>query len=98
MPTFLVWLLGALGPVLMSTVGRVLLALGVGVVTFGGVDLALDQFRTKVFTELGGLPGVMLDVLSLLRVDQAVLTVFSALMATVAIRGLSGAVSKWVVK
>lgn len=98
MPAAFIWILGGLGPILQSVVGRVLLALGVGIVTFGGVDLALDQFRTKVFTELAGLPAIMLDVLSLLRVDQAILTIFSALAGALAVRGVNGAVSKWVLK
>lgn len=98
MPAFLVWWLGALGPVLMSVAGRVMLALGIGIVTFAGVDLALNSLRDKALANLTGLPALTLDVLSLLRVDQAILTVFSALVATVAIRGLNGAVSRWVLK
>lgn len=98
MPAFVVWILGALGPVLMSVVGRVLLALGIGIATFTGVDLALDSLKARIISDIQGLPAVIVGILGLLRLDQAILTVFSAFMATVAIRATQGAVSKWVLK
>ena len=98
MPAFIVLLLGTLGPILMSVAGRVLVGLGIAVVTFAGVDLALNALKVDVFSQLSGLPATILTVLYLTRVDQAINLIFSALVASVAIQGLQGAVKRFVHK
>lgn len=96
MPIFVVWILGALGPILLSAVGRALVSLGISVVTFAAVDLALGVLKSDVLSQLSGLPAMIVSILFLTRVDQAVNLIFSALVATVALQGLQGAVRRFV--
>lgn len=95
MPLIVVYLLGALGPLLLSVAGRVLVALGISVITFAGVDLALNALKADVLAQFGTLPAQVVTVLYLTRVDQAVNLIFSALVGSVAIQGLQGAVRRW---
>jgi hypothetical protein len=91
-------LLGFLGPVLEKLLGRILIALGVGVVTATGVDLALNALKAQTISSFSGLPPVWVQLISLAKVDVA----FSMLMGTVisayAVRMVAGSVSKFVAR
>lgn len=98
MPAFVAWIIGALGPALMSVAGRVLVALGIGVVTFAGVDAALTALKTSAFANFSGLPATVLTVLYLTKVDLAINIIFSALLGNIAMRGIGSAITKFVHK
>jgi hypothetical protein len=91
-------LVGALGPMLMSVAGRVLVAVGIGVVTYAGVDVALTALKTSAFNNFVGLPATVLTVLYVTKVDLAINIIFSALLGNIAMRGLSSAITKFVHK
>lgn len=95
---WVITLLGALGPLLASTVGRVLVALGISVATFSGVDVALSTLKANIFSGFAGLPATIIDVVWACRVDQGINIIFSAYAASLAIRGVQGAVTKFVHK
>lgn len=97
-PVVVAWLLGVLGPVLMSVVGRVLVALGIGVVTYAGMDVALEALRTQVIQNLGALPATIVTVLYQTKVDQALNIIVSALLGSIAMRGIAGSITKFVHK
>lgn len=90
MPPFIVaWLL-ALGPIFTNAIARVLLAFGVGFAVFSGVEVALDQVKSVALSSYGGLPGNVVMMLGLLRVDQAFNLVLSAVSVRFILEGLTG--------
>jgi len=52
MPSFFAWVASAIGPI----VARVLLALGLTIITVKGADIAFDQVKQRLFNEIGSLP------------------------------------------
>lgn len=93
MPAIVVWLVGLLGPVLAHVLGRLVVALGVTAVTVVGVGTGAAQLKAEFVAAYSGLPATLLEVLGLLRVDQAMLVIFSAIVGRVALRMASDAVT-----
>lgn len=99
MPLFVAALLGALVSGAGSIVGRVLISLGIGYVTYTGLSLLAGAIKTQVVGLLGSAPGQMIAVMSLLKIDVAVSILFSALAARWVLAGLtSGALTRMIVK
>lgn len=99
MPVFLAALLGGLVSAAGSIVGRVLISLGIGYVTYQGLSTAMDYMRDLVWINLGSLSADILQLVSVLQVDTAINIMFSAVAARLVIRGLSGgAITKMVIK
>lgn len=99
MPVFLAALLGGLVSAAGSIVGRVLISLGIGYVTYQGLSTAMDYMRDLVWTNLGSLSADILQLVSVLQVDTAINIMFSAVAARLVIRGLTGgAITKMVIK
>lgn len=94
MPVWIVWLVGALGPMLVSIAGRILFLLGFAAVTFTGFTVLLSALKSQLISNWGAMPSGMIQVAGLLRLDQAVLIVFSAYAAKIAIIAVDGAVTK----
>lgn len=91
------------GGVFLSIVGslfqRVLLAAGVGLVTYVGVDASLQFFKTNAVSALQGLPQTIVGILSLMQVGSCVSMVFSAMVMRLTLQGLtSGTMKAWVKK
>lgn len=99
MPLFLIGFLGALSSVAGSLVGRVLLALGIGYVTYQGLDVLLSVIQAKVFENLiTGYPEIN-QALNMLNIGKAINVTFSAIIARNVISGLvGGAITKQVIK
>lgn len=92
-------LIGGLLTALASMVGRVLLALGIGYVTFTGVGTLGDWLMTQIQTAMGGLPADIASFLSWLWVDKAITMVFSAFVAALAFRlGGSDTITQMIVR
>ena len=89
---------GVLLTLVSSLVGRVLLALGLGLVTFTALDPLLEQFRTRYFDQLSGLPSDIIGFVGLLKIGDAVQILFAALATKLAMTAVQGAVKRWVVK
>lgn len=98
MPAILVWLIGGLAVMLERLVPRILFALGVGFVTYAGVDAALDLLMDNVIARLGELPATVISVLSLCKVDAGLTLVFSSYLAVVALRTTQGALTRLTMK
>lgn len=99
MPVFIAALLGGLVSAAGSLVGRVLIALGVGFVSYQGLDVALAFIKTEVLTAVGGLPIEIVQIMSTLNFGVALNIMASAYTAKMTIAGLtSGAVKKMVWK
>lgn len=90
---------GALFMIAGSLVSRVLTALGIGVVSYVGIDATLGWLKTNFVTTAMALPPQMIQVMALLGVGRMVSMVFSAMLIRATLQGLqSGAVKSWVKK
>jgi hypothetical protein len=99
MPLFLAALLGGLVSAASSIAGRVLIALGIGYVTYTGISALLDWIKAQVISYLVGAPATIVAIMGLLKIDVAVSIVFSALAARLVLRGLtSDKITKMVIK
>lgn len=81
MPTFAAWLLELAWPV----VKRVLVALGIGAISYSGLSLLGSQVQGLVQGYWGGLPAVALQLLTLGGFSQAVGILLGALSARIAL-------------
>lgn len=100
MPVFIAALIGGLVQAASSMVGRVLVALGVGVVTFSGISLLLGAAKAAAWGYLNSAAASSIgQFLGLLQVGTCMNIWFSAFAAKAAISGLSGDnVKKWITK
>lgn len=81
--TWATWLLSVIGPAAIQA----LLALGVGVLTVTGVDLAVQQVIQWMTTAVGGLSSDMVNVLGLGGVFDGMAYIAGAFTARVAMAG-----------
>lgn len=91
-------LLGGLATVMGSLIGRAILALGIGFVTYAGISVALNTMKQNVITGVSGLTGDALGLVGYLWLDKGITIIFSAVAASLAMRGIGGSVKKMVFK
>lgn len=89
---------GALLNIAASLVGRVLLALGIGVVTYSGFQFGLGFLRDLALTHFRALPPDVLGMLSLMKVGVCLSMYLSALTARLALNGMTSDTIKRFVK
>jgi len=90
---------GVLAMILPSLVGRVLLALGIGFISFTGLQVSMDFLYSQIQTTLQGMPSDILSFLGFLWVDKAICALFSAFTVSLAIKtATAGVIKKMVVK
>ena len=97
------WLAAAIGGVFLnitaSLVGRVLVALGLGVASYTGFSGSISWLKSSAVTALLSLPPDVVGMLSLMRVGSCISMVFSALLVRLALQGMqSDTVKSWVKK
>ena len=82
--------------ILVPMLVRAGIALGVGTVTYLGVKALVDSAKANIQSQFAGFTSDMLDVISVMRVDDAITVIFSAIVARLSIKGLTaaGAISK----
>lgn len=90
MPVIVAMIGGMLLNITRSIVGRVLLALGLSVVTFTGVNTGIATLRSTVQTGLSGLPAEVLQMLAIMKVGTGLTMIFAAITASMVLRGLTG--------
>lgn len=98
MPVFIASLVGAFLRITASFVGRVLVNLGIAVITYKGIDTALEQLKNDAVNSFMGLPGDMVSLLSYMRVGEAISIITSALAARLAMTALNGQLKSFVKK
>jgi len=92
-------LLGGLLNIAGSLAGQVLIALGIGVVTYTGIDTSIAWLKTGFVNSVGGLPAEAVGMLSLMKVGSCVSMVISAVLVKMTLSGLtSGTMKSWVKK
>lgn len=99
MPTIIASILGGLINVTGSIVGRVMVALGISVVTYTGMSTTLTWLKTQAVTSFQSLPTEVVGMLSTMKVGTSISIIFSAIIARQLLTGLtSDTVKRWVVK
>lgn len=99
MPVVLASLLGGLIQIAGTVAGRVLIGLGLGVVTYTGLSTSLDWLKAQALAQLTGMPADLVGLLAFLKVGVCINIVTSAIAARAVINGLTGdTLRKWVLK
>lgn len=70
---------GTIKLLLGYAITRFFLAIGVGYVTYIGMDTLLENFRTELEARFGELPGTVLDIMALSGADVGLSILFSAI-------------------
>lgn len=99
MPLWVAAILGGFIQAAGTLVGRVLVSLGIGYVTFTGVDSGITFARDSLIASIGQLPATAIQVAATMKIGTAVSIITSALLARMVLQGLtSGSVSRFVNK
>jgi len=99
MPVFVTAIGGMLINLVGTLVGRVLVALGISVITYTGITITLDALKSQAISAFSSLPPEVFGLLGILRVGQCISIVTSAIAAKLVIDGLTGdTMKKWVHK
>ena len=99
MPVFIAAIGGMLINLVGTLVGRVLIALGISVITYTGISTTLDFLKAQAIGAFAGLPPGVFGMLGVLRVGQCISIVTSAIAAKMVIDGVtSDTFKKWVHK
>lgn len=99
MPLLVSALLGGLIQVAGTLVGRVLLSLGIGYVTFNGIEALMTAVKTDVIAAIGAQGAVVSSLAGVLQVGTCVNIMMSAIAVKLAMAGLtSGAITRLVYK
>lgn len=99
MPALVAVLWGGLLNILGTLVGRIIAAIGVGVVTYTGVSSSLDWLKTQAVSSLHMLDPQVVGLLGVLKVGVFISIISSAVMARLLLSGLqSGTFKRWVTK
>lgn len=99
MPVFIASLIGGLIQAAGTLVGRVLISLGIGYVSFTGVDASLAWLRQMIAAQWSGLPAQTMAVASALQLGSGVSVVLSAIAARLVLEGMtSGVIKRMVLK
>lgn len=98
MPVFIASIGGMLLNLAGSLVGRVLVSLGLSVITYVGVDAVLDKLKLNALEAFQGMPGELVSLLSYMKVGVAMSIITSAVAVRLGLSGLSGAVKRFRMK
>ncbi len=91
MPLLAFFFAGAFGVIVKFLVGRIIIALGIGFVSYVGIDLLLDQAKGYILSMYTGLPTDMLAILGIMHVDEAINIIISSIAAKLIVSGLCAA-------
>lgn len=95
---FIPALMGALATAMASLIGRAIIALGIGFVTYTGITVAITAMQASVISGLSGIGGDAVSLLAYLWVDKGITVIFSAVTVSLAMRAIGGSVKKMVFK
>ncbi|MBV7540001.1 DUF2523 domain-containing protein [Acidovorax sp. sic0104] len=99
MPVFIAAIGGMLINLAGALVGRVLIALGMAVVTYTGVNASLDALKAQAVQSFTALPAEVFGMLSMMKVGVAISIVTSAIAARMLLDGLtSDTFKRWILK
>lgn len=82
------WLFTLLSTAVVPLAKKLLTALGIGMVTYLGVNYALDQARSQLMTNMAGIPADIAMLMGLFKFDVAINIVLSAVTTRLALSGV----------
>ena len=90
-------LLGGLINIAGTLAGKVLIGLGISVITYTGFSSSLDWLKGQAVASFSGLPVEIIGMLALMKVGTCISIVSSAIAVHAGLEGLlSDTVKKWV--
>jgi Protein of unknown function (DUF2523) len=89
MPVFLASLLGGLISITATLAGRVLLALGIGMVSYTGLSFTIDFAKAQAISALQATGADVVGMLSTMQVGTSISIIFSAMLARLVLQGLT---------
>jgi hypothetical protein len=99
MPVFIAAIGGMLINLVGTLVGRVLIALGMSVITYTGMSASLDMLKAQAISSFSALPPEVFSMLAAMRVGVAISIVTSAIAARMLLDGLqSDTFKRWALK
>lgn len=99
MPVIVAMVWQAFFAILGTLVGRVLTAVGMGVVVYTGMSSSLDWLKAQAVASFSGLPADVLGMLATMKVGESISLVFSAILVRLVANGMnSDTVKRWRLK
>lgn len=80
---------------LQSIVGRILAALGMGLVTYTGLQVSLSFFKSTFISSMGSAGPTIAGIFGILKLDVCFSMFVSAALIKFAINGMGGSVTKF---
>ncbi|MES2581343.1 MAG: DUF2523 domain-containing protein [Pseudomonadota bacterium] len=98
MPALVAWI----GTLIASSIGgwaiQVLIGLGIGLVTYEGIDVAMNYLKSMAVQSANGLGSQVLGMLSVMRVGQCINIILSAMAVRQGLNGVMNGTLKRFVK
>lgn len=91
-------IIGGLSAAVGSLVGRAVVALGIGFVTYKGLGTVMSSLRSQVMSNLSSIPLDAASLLGYLWFDKAIMMIMSAYAAALGMRLVGGSLKKMVFK
>jgi hypothetical protein len=91
-------LVGALATAMGTLAGRAIIALGIGFVTYKGIDLSIAAMKDAAINSIKGLPVDALNLVGYLWLDKGITVIISAVAVALSMKALGGSVKKMVLK
>jgi hypothetical protein len=92
-------LLGGLIAIAPTLIGRILLSLGIGVVSYTGISVTLSYLQGQVVEKLSALPVEVINALALMKVGASISVIMSAISVRLVLNGLQGdTIKRWVTR
>lgn len=83
-------LIGALIRAVGPLVAQVMISLGFSFVTFTGIQLAVDTFKSDALAAIGGNGALFVQFMGVFQVGTAINMIASAITARLVLKGLTG--------
>lgn len=99
MPVFIAAIGGMLINIVGHLAGRVLVGLGIAVITYEGMNITLNWLKDQAVRSFNGLPSEVFSLVSWLQVGTCISIITSAITVRLLITGIQGDTFKrWVLK
>lgn len=80
--------------VIMATVGKVLIGLGISIVTFTGITIGINALKTAYLSTLTGITGTALTFMQMGGFLNAVNMMIASMVAVTAIKTVTGTIKQ----
>lgn len=99
MPVWVAAIVGGFIEVCSTLVGRVLVALGIGLVTYSGLSTGLDLFKDKMAESVNSAGATAAGIIGVLQLDAAMSVLLAAVTLKMTLAGAnSGTMKRWMTK